>query len=86
MEYSQFPNISIPPIEGEYLYHDGRKINEYDNYVTTVISLEGTTIANCYGHFSSSVEIKSQPFITLKGKIIEVEELLPSFMEFLFLR
>ena len=30
MDYTQFPNISIPPVEGEYLYHDGRKINEYD--------------------------------------------------------
>ena len=81
MDYTQFPNISIPPVEGEYLYHDSRKINEYDNYVTTVISSEGTIINDCYGHFSSSVEIRNQPFITLKGKITKMEELLPSFME-----
>ena len=80
MEYSQFPNISIPPVVGEYLYHDCRKINDYDNYVTTVISPDNTTINDCYGHFSSSVEIIKQPFITLKGKITKIEELLPSFM------
>ena len=61
MDYTQFPNISIPPVEGEYLYHDGRKEKNYDNYITTVISSEGTIIDNCYGHFSSSVEIIKQP-------------------------
>ena len=81
MDYTQFPNISIPPVEGEYLYHDGRKEKNYDNYITTVISSEGTIIDNCYGQFSSSVEIIKQPFITFKGKITKMEELLPSFMD-----